>query len=736
MNMPALPLKSAILYILCLVASPLVQAQWQGKVYESFQDAAVTASGNPILSPWCGGINSVQINHADINNDGKNDLVLYDQNNDLIKTFINTGSSGQMKYTYDPMYAANFPYIHNYMLLRDYNCDGVPDLYQKGLYGVAVWKGYYQNNELKFTFFKDLFFPGTNGPVNVYVQPGDIPTIADMDNDGDLDIMSFEVLGAQLIYYKNMRVEDGLPCDSIKMVEFDNCWGKFFQNINRTVVTGVSCKGIAASNKKSRHTGNCILHIDMEGDGDLDFVGGNVSFNDAQVLYNNGSDIVLVQDSTYNHNGHILQMPSWPSPFHIDIDNDGEKDLLFSSHNDNLTSANYNAVAWYKNYGTSTAPNYIYEHDSLLTPDMIDVGTYSYPTFFDYDKDGKKDLFIGTEGYLDNNTLVQKAKLAYYKNTSVSGTVSFELITKDFLNLSSKNYKGIFPTFGDATGDGIDDLVLGNVDGYIALYKNFATANTLTPNFMWSTDSIPGIDVGKYSTPVVFDFDQDGKTDLLIGNQLGKLAYYRDTSSTSQKKLSLLTVSLGNFLAGATGSFYGYCAPFIGKMDNTGKDFLLIGNIDGTIARYDTFINNYNDFSRIDSNYSLIQVPNRSVPAVADLDGDGKYEMVVGNKMGGLHYYKQVLNMDVSVRNVEPTAYKVDYYPNPTDDILYLRFVNDPGKVNAQLTLADLSGRVLRSETFAASHIHSFDVKGMAPGVYIARLHIGGQVISQKVIKK
>lgn len=90
---------------------------------------------------------------------------------------------------------------------------------------------------------------------------------------------------------------------------------------------------------------------------------------------------------------------------------------------------------------------------------MIDVGSYSYPTFFDYDKDGKVDLFVGTEGYLNNNTEVLTSKLAYYKNTSTLGNTSFSLVTKDFLNLSTKNYNGIFPTFGDMTGDGIDDLV-------------------------------------------------------------------------------------------------------------------------------------------------------------------------------------------------------------------------------------------------------------------------------------
>jgi hypothetical protein len=78
----------------------------------------------------------------------------------------------------------------------------------------------------------------------------------------------------------------------------------------------------------------------------------------------------------------MIKIPNWPSPFHLDIDNDGDKDILITSHADNLSSANFNAVAYYKNLGTDAAPNFVFQHDTLLTPDMIDVGTYSYPTFF------------------------------------------------------------------------------------------------------------------------------------------------------------------------------------------------------------------------------------------------------------------------------------------------------------------------------------------------------------------
>lgn len=713
--------------IVLLTSNMDVFAQFQGQVYQQFTTPQVNVLGSPINSPWCGGINSTQIIHADLNEDGRDDLVLFDNNSQLIKTFLNTGTIGQIKYTYAPKYALNFPEVIDYLILKDYNCDLIPDLFHKGAFGVQVWKGYYQNNELKFSFFKDLYFQGTFGPVNVYVQPGDIPSIIDYDKDGDLDVLSFDVLGTRMTYYKNMRVENAAPCDSIQMVEFDLCWGKFFQGFYRAVNTNVSCKGGTAQGKKYRHTGNCVVHLDIEGDGDYDLLGGNISFSDVQLLFNNANDIIIDQDTLYQKNGHMIKMPNWPSPFHLDIDNDGDKDILITSHADNLSSANFNAVAYYKNLGTDAAPNFVFQHDTLLTPDMIDVGTYSYPTFFDYDKDGKKDLFVGTEGYLNNTTGLLESRMAYYKNTSTVGNISFELITKDFLQISSKGYKGIFPTFGDATGDGVDDLVLGNVNGSVAIYKNFAASNTVAPNFFFYTDSIHGVTVGGYSTPCVYDFNQDGKTDLIVGNQLGKLAYYEDTSSTNQKKLALKTVSLGNIKAGSAGQIFGYSAPIIGRMDNVNKDFLLIGNVDGVLERYEDFANNWGTFSRVDSFYSYIKTTNRSAPAIADIDGDGNYDMVVGNKLGGLTYYKQVLTVNTPPDYLGADDLNVLIYPNPAKDEIQIELDESNAMGKWYATIYDLSGRILSQVELSSTHSARVDVRSLTAGSYLIKVQYGQQ---------
>lgn len=729
--------KSFVTLFFIMVSFCHVQAQFQGPVYESFQNATLTEGSYSMSAPWCGGVNATQLSLADLNQDGKNDLVLYDHLNLLVRTFINTGSAGNPRYTYAPKYETNFPEIWYYLILKDYNCDGIPDLFHKGIFGVSVYKGYYQNNELKFTFYRDLFFPGQNGPVNVYVQPGDIPAIVDIDKDGDLDILSFEVLGAQLPYYRNMRVEEGLPCDSMRMVLSTNCWGQFYQTIYQGVILNSLCKGNeGGSNKKQRHTGNCIEFLDIEGDGDLDFIGGNITFSTAQLLFNNGSGIVNAQDTMYNMNGHVLNLPVWPVPNHVDFDQDGDKDLLFSVHTEGISSANYETITLYKNLGTDANPNFVYQHDTLLMNDMIDRGSYSYPSFFDFNKDGKPDLFVGSEGMLNNSTGQTNARLSYYKNTSSSGNISFELVTHDFLGMGIFNFPGIFPTFGDVTGDNIADLVFGTTKGTIGVYKNYAANNSVTPNFLFMIDSLPGVFVSKHSTPAVYDVDQDGKTDLLVGERSGRIALFRDTSSTSTKKLALTTINYGNIKSGSASELFGFSAPTIAKMDNLEKEYLVVGNIDGTIERYDSFTNNWGTIPRIDSNYSFIKVPNRSAPAIADIDGDGKYEMLVGNKLGGLRLYKQMLTVTDVASEISSLPLQIQVYPNPADDGFYVLYLDAHGARQTSIRLFDLSGRLVINKTFHLQTQLYVPMNGLQSGLYLCEISADGKKAVRKIFKK
>src|SRR5688572_5876530 len=88
--------------------------------------AVKNEDGTLLATPWAGGLNAAHYNTLDLNADGKEDLVLFDRMGDKILTFVND----QNKYRYAPEYEDFFPdEVTNWLLLRDYNCDGKKDIF-------------------------------------------------------------------------------------------------------------------------------------------------------------------------------------------------------------------------------------------------------------------------------------------------------------------------------------------------------------------------------------------------------------------------------------------------------------------------------------------------------------------------------------------------------------------------------------------------------------------------------
>ena len=140
-------------------------------------------------------------------------------------------------------------------------------------------------------------------------------------------------------------------------------------------------------------------------------------------------------------------------------------------------------------------------------------------------------------------------------------------------------------------------------------------------------------------------------------------------------------------------------------------------------------------FTRIDSNYSEIKTVSRSVPATADLDGDGNYDMVVGNKLGGLSYYKQVKNVLQSVDDIELNSASVDMYPNPTYDQVFISFKQDYENANAAIRCIDITGKELMHWTVNSKTISSLNIQSLPAGMYMIEVSIGKSRLVKKLVK-
>lgn len=712
-----------------------------GTIYlEHAAPPTVIANSRTQSSPWAGGADNPQMSLVDLNKDNVKDLVIFEPRKG-IKTFINTSSvSGNPVYVYKPEYAANFPEVIDYCIMRDYNNDNIPDLFHRGYSGVSISKGYYNSsNMLCFKFYKALYYYlPFSGMVNVYVSPADFPIIDDVDNDGDIDVVSYDVLGTLMTFYRNCRIENGLPPDSFTVCVKDVCWGKVFQPWGRKF-DSYSCTkdGTTCKTTKTTHAANTLCLIDYDNDGDNDFFDGNLYYSDIQLLingkknYSYPEDTVVAQDTIWSSNGKTMNMPMMPLANWMDVDNDGDKDLLFSPKAEN--TENHKCIAYFKNIGSTSSPNYVYQSDTFMIEDMIDAGSGAYPVLYDYDKDGKLDLFVGNDGYYQPATTTIRTAIKYYHNESSGTQTKFVLQTDDFLGQFASNSKGTAMSMGDLDGDGKDDLVIGKNDGTIQFFRNTAASATVQPvwqyvtmlNDQYGTLKVDtGINGGGYATPFIYDIDNDGKKDIVCGSQRGKVAYFRNTGG-SVPAMYRVTDSLGGVGIQEDGNIYGFTAPYIGKIDNTGKEYLLVGSKSGILYRYDSVVaGNYKKYNRLDSGYSSIRIYDRATPYVADINGDGKYEMLVGNILGGVKMYEQYFNVGIAGLSFAKNGISV--YPNPAKSIVHIvwkqEFVHDAVDISlVSVTGVKVWGGIISKDQTETE----INVESLASGTYFCVVQSG-----------
>lgn len=744
-----------LLILLGLFACKLYAQTGGDRIYHmAANKIKVFGPSGELSMPWCGGVNNPQFAMADLDHNGKNDLIIFERSM-RVRTFLSIGTPGNPKFKYEPSFENNFPAVLGYIKLKDYNDDDIPDLWHYGPSGAALCRGYYNSsNQLSFYQCKEIRYKFKNSPgtVNIGINSSDMPDMADVDGDGDIDIITYSQWGNLMTMYRNVQEEEELHNDSVKFQYVDRCWGRVLQIENNRVRTlFISCDNSGlkmedVSQNKTTGGSHGICLFDADGDGDYDVLDGSNASPEVQFIKNGkvefGSaiDSMMAQDTMWQTGGKQVHLRDFPLGFWLDIDDDGDKDLLFSPYLGN--TENYRCIHYYKNNGSDSNPSFVYQTDTLLINDMIDVGSNAYPTFYDYNKDGKPDLFIGTTGYYQSGG-ASKSRISYYKNTTVSGQPSYALESTDFLDIGANVFNGIAPAFGDLDGDGKDDMVIGTSEGTLRFYQNTAATKNDIPDWKLMLGNLRAgsidINVEGSASPLIYDFDKDGNNDLIIGNKSGKLSYYKNTGNgvTGKPALQFITNSLGDVNVVAQYKLYGFSVPYIGKIDNSGTEYLLVGNEAGDISRYAFQPGNTTaPFTRLDSIYSQLGVKEqRAAPAIADIDGDGRYEMAVGTSLGGLLLYEQLFN--VNIDEVNNRSNKPKLYPNPAQNLLIVSLESNRLSANATVKIYNSMGQAVNATILATEPQGiRIDISALPQGVYLCTLVTNNGAGSAPFIKK
>ncbi len=613
---------------------------------------------------------------------------------------------------------------------------------------------------------------GSANPMNGVTLVGDAAgSFGDLDNDGDVDLITLETQsatsGALSLYFRNggttsspaLTQQPGRPFSSLgsfsrgAIGDIDNDGDldvvtgdngnvlKYFENTG-SLTSASFTRRTGASNPfdgVSLSYGNSPTLADIDDDGDLDLLVGR-----------SGSTFTYFENTGTAASASFTQRTGVSNPFDgvtgpssyaaaalVDVDGDGDIDAI--------TGGSNGLLRYYENQGTRTTPSFVERSGTSNPFDGVDVGGYSVPLAADLNADGRPDLLVGTQAgtfaYFENtipalpeinvtgngtaisdgDTSPSIADHTDFGSAAIDGgtvtrtftvqntgtgplTLGANAVTITGLNRADFTVTSQPAPSVAASGSATFTIqydprltVAGLRTARVSIASDDADENPYTfqihgvatftaPNtFVVRTGADDPLDgypseSGSRSYPLLGDLDADGDLDLIVGDWDGTADYLENTG-TAQSPVFTLRTGADNPLNGQDVGFK--FAPALGDLDDDGDLDLLVGNSDGTYNYYENtgtaqapvFTLRAGAANPLDGQ----DVGYDSNAALGDLDGDGDLDFFSGEFDGGYFYFENIGTA------ASPAFTQRTGAANPLDGV-------DLGGIVSAVSMVDLDG--------------------------------------------
>ncbi|TXC81646.1 T9SS type A sorting domain-containing protein [Luteibaculum oceani] len=474
---------------------------------------SVNLDGSTLASPFFGGFLNPQFSPCDYDADGTQDLFVFDRSNQRYYVLLKKNN----QYVPQQISIDNIS-LTDWALLRDFNCDGIVDLFYGKEGKVLVREGKQSNQQIIFDREERILMSRYNLSTQsftapIFVNAIDIPLIEDSDGDGDLDIYSFSSSGTRVEFHKNFAMEENGSCDFDFSIE-SGCYGFFLESGDSGALDlGIEkCPLSVIRRSNLKHSGGTLFRLPWNGNlllGELEVD----ELTEVDLVKNSANLDSAIATKSFLPGG--TELPSFPSAYHY-ATNSVNKILLSSNSLKRNKLLGKIAIASFETDTTLLDTNYFLEKEGLdfgLDPMPFTVNGSSFIYARPSETNGTGSIF--------QLKFEEEAILI-----SLKSNISTQRL--DSLNPTSITYNTTKKSLWVSSGQG-KLFEFSGVDSNLAL---------ASPSLKWQNQDGSPIYITNY------DFDNNLDEDLLVAERNGDCKIFFNGNFQSPYAVPNLKLSL------------------------------------------------------------------------------------------------------------------------------------------------------------------------------------------------